>query len=123
MTIACATCPTWIGFIAVRALQGFFATAAQVLGMTVIQDMYVSLPCILFGGGVVLICFWQVLLRGTRSQNWNMGLVDFDWPILRSFPVFSHLGLYDMEGKLLDCRRACGDWTAFDSFSDGRNRL
>lgn len=41
MTIACATCPTWIGFIAVRVLQGFFAASAQVLGLTVIQDMYV----------------------------------------------------------------------------------
>lgn len=66
MTIACATCPTWIGFIAVRALQGFFATAAQVLGMTVIQDMYALLLCVLVGGGgggkQVLILLLQVLL-------------------------------------------------------------
>lgn len=47
MTIACATCPTWIGFIAVRVLQGFFATSAQVIGMTVIQDMYVCFQYIL----------------------------------------------------------------------------
>ncbi|KAI5840785.1 major facilitator superfamily domain-containing protein [Morchella snyderi] len=40
MTIACASCPTWIGFIAVRVLQGFFAASAQVLGLTVIQDIF-----------------------------------------------------------------------------------
>jgi len=40
MTIASALCPNdWIGFITIRVVQGFFATAAQVLGMTVIQDM------------------------------------------------------------------------------------
>jgi MFS family permease len=40
MTVTCALCPdNWIGFIAIRIVQGFFATAAQVIGMTVIQDM------------------------------------------------------------------------------------
>lgn len=38
-TMACAVVPTWIGFIAVRILQGFFSTAAQVLGLTIIQEM------------------------------------------------------------------------------------
>lgn len=123
MTIVCAICPTWIGFIAVRALQGFFATAAQVLGMTVIQDMYVLLPYIRFGRRVPVDLFSQVLLRGTRSKDWNMGLVNFDWSILWSFPVFYDFKLYDMEGKLLDSCGACGDWSTFGCFSHGRNRV
>ncbi|KAF8533324.1 major facilitator superfamily domain-containing protein [Trichophaea hybrida] len=39
-TMGCAVMPTWIGFIAVRILQGFFSTTAQVLGLTIIQEMF-----------------------------------------------------------------------------------
>lgn len=39
-TIACAACPNWILFIALRVLQGFFSTAAQVLGLSIIHDIF-----------------------------------------------------------------------------------
>lgn len=80
MTIACATCPTWIGFIAVRVLQGFFATSAQVLGMTVIQDMYAPPNMVYISEDEqVLIQSLQFSFRRTRSQDWDLGMVNFDW--------------------------------------------
>lgn len=65
----------------------------------------------------------QVLLRGARSQDRNLGLVNFGWPILWPFPVFVHSRLFHMEAKLLDCRGACGDRTVVGNFSHGRNEL
>lgn len=88
MTIACATCPTWIGFIAVRALQGFFATAAQVLGMTVIQDMYVLLPAFFLGGECLLICFrrfyFEEHARKIGIWGWSILIGPYFGPFLSS---------------------------------------
>jgi MFS family permease len=39
LTIGCSVVPGWIGFVAVRILQGFFSASAQVLGLTLIQEM------------------------------------------------------------------------------------
>jgi MFS family permease len=39
LTMICAVVPGWIGYIAVRVLQGFFAAPAQVLGLTLIQEV------------------------------------------------------------------------------------
>ena len=38
-TMLCAGVSGWIGYIVVRVLQGFFAAPAQVLGLTLIQEM------------------------------------------------------------------------------------
>ncbi|KAI5849177.1 major facilitator superfamily domain-containing protein [Tricharina praecox] len=40
-TILCAVSPNWIGSIAIRVLQGFFSSAPQVLGLTIIQEMFI----------------------------------------------------------------------------------
>jgi MFS family permease len=37
--MVCAVVDGWIGFIAVRILQGFFSACAQALGLTLIQEM------------------------------------------------------------------------------------
>jgi MFS family permease len=39
LTIFCSVVSGWIGFTAVRILQGFFSASAQVLGLTLIQEM------------------------------------------------------------------------------------
>lgn len=38
-TVGCAVVDNWIGYIAFRVGQGFFAAPAQVLGMTMIKEM------------------------------------------------------------------------------------
>lgn len=38
-TVGCAAVDNWIGYIALRVGQGFFAAPAQVLGMTMIKEM------------------------------------------------------------------------------------
>ncbi|KAI5805159.1 major facilitator superfamily domain-containing protein [Geopyxis carbonaria] len=40
MTMTCAVTPGWIGYIAVRVVQGFFSAAGQVVGLTIIQDIF-----------------------------------------------------------------------------------
>jgi len=41
-TVLCAVSPDWISYIAIRVIQGFFSSAPQVLGLTIIQEMYVG---------------------------------------------------------------------------------
>ncbi|KAF8248531.1 MFS general substrate transporter [Wilcoxina mikolae CBS 423.85] len=57
-TMVCAVAPTWIGFIAVRILQGFFSTTAQVLGLTIIQEMFFFEEHV----GKINIWGWSVLV-------------------------------------------------------------
>lgn len=40
MTIFGAAAPTWISFIVARCLQGFFITAPQAVGLTMIHDLF-----------------------------------------------------------------------------------
>jgi MFS family permease len=40
MTIFSAAAPTWISFVVARCLQGFFVTAPQVVGLSMIHDMF-----------------------------------------------------------------------------------
>jgi MFS family permease len=40
MTIFAAAAPTWISFIVARCLQGLFITAPQVVGLSMIHDMF-----------------------------------------------------------------------------------
>lgn len=40
MVIAAALAPTYAGFTAARTLQGFFGTAPQVIGLSMIHDMF-----------------------------------------------------------------------------------
>jgi hypothetical protein len=40
MTIFASAAPTWISYIVARCLQGFFVTAPQVVGLSMIHDMF-----------------------------------------------------------------------------------
>jgi MFS family permease len=40
MVVAASQAPTYAGFTACRTLQGFFDTAPQVIGLTIIHDMF-----------------------------------------------------------------------------------
>jgi hypothetical protein len=40
LVMACAMTPGWISFIAIRVIQGFFSPAAQVLGLTAIDEIW-----------------------------------------------------------------------------------
>ncbi|KAG0134955.1 major facilitator superfamily domain-containing protein [Tuber indicum] len=72
MTIACALCPDdWIGFIAIRVVQGLFSTAAQVLGMTVIQDIF----------------FFEEHVRKLGIWGWSILIGPYFGPFLSSFIV------------------------------------
>ncbi|PWW79971.1 MFS transporter [Tuber magnatum] len=72
MTIACALCPDdWIGFVAIRVVQGFFATAAQVLGMTVIQDIF----------------FFEEHVRKLGIWGWSILIGPYFGPFLASFII------------------------------------
>ena len=40
LTIGLCLCPNWVPYIAVRCLQGFFCTSPQVIGLSMIHDMF-----------------------------------------------------------------------------------
>ncbi|KAA8908147.1 major facilitator superfamily domain-containing protein [Sphaerosporella brunnea] len=80
LTIGCAVVPGWIGFIVLRILQGFFSAAGQVLGLTLIQEMYrfeEHARVVGFWGWAVLVgpyfgpCLSAFILRSlTWRQSW-----------------------------------------------------
>lgn len=73
LTMVCAVVPTWIGFVAVRILQGFFSTAAQVLGLTIIQEIY----------------FFEEKVSKINIWGWSVLVGPYAGPFISSFMLRS----------------------------------
>jgi MFS family permease len=73
LTMVCAVVPTCIGFVAVRILQGFFSTAAQVLGLTIIQEMY----------------FFEERVSKINIWGWSVLVGPYAGPFISSFMLRS----------------------------------